>query len=63
MNKPTKREWGGYESGEVKVAKPGYEHHILIHLPHSCDEWIIGDADQARLLIADLEAAIEKYDG
>lgn len=33
-----------------------------ICLPHSCDLWVIGDADNARLLIADLQAAIKRWE-
>ena len=26
----------------------------VIYLPHSCDEWVIGDADDARAMAAEL---------
>lgn len=29
-----------------------------IMLPHSCDQWVIGDADDARQMIKDLEVLI-----
>jgi hypothetical protein len=32
----------------------------VIVLPHQCDDWVIGDSDQARKLIADLEQLIEQ---
>lgn len=28
------------------------------YLPHSCDEWVIGDSESIRMLIADLENAL-----
>lgn len=33
----------------------------VFQLPHRCDEWIIGDADNAKLLIEDLKALIKQY--
>ena len=30
-----------------------------IQLPHSCDEWVIGNADDARSLIKEIEDAIQ----
>jgi len=36
---------------------------MAIQLPHQCDSWIIGDADNARLMIKDLEAMIERLEG
>lgn len=53
--------WGGYESGMVKVDRPTHEQEAWILLPHRCDEWVIGSADQAQALIADLEAAIRTW--
>jgi hypothetical protein len=50
---------GGYRQGDARVcrwdtgtvnAKEGEA-----YLPHSCDDWRIGDADHVRLLIADLK--------
>lgn len=56
----------GYDGKEVKVMVPGrdkddpnYGTDRCIHLPHQCDDWLIGDADNARLMIKDLQAAIE----
>ena len=37
---------------------PGVKPYIA--LPHQCSDWKIGTVDQARLLIADLEALIEE---
>lgn len=47
--------WGDkYESGTVQW-DDSYEAFVL---PHQCQDWSIGDADDVRRLIADLEAAI-----
>jgi len=32
-------------------------------LPHSCDEWVIGGPDEVRALIADLQAALQAFEG
>ncbi len=29
-----------------------------VYLPHSCDNWVIGGAEQIKLLIADLQEAL-----
>lgn len=34
----------------------------LAFLPHSCDEWIVGDAAAVRALINDLEAALKELE-
>lgn len=34
----------------------------VIMLPHSCDEWVIGSPEDARTLIADLEALIPELE-
>lgn len=34
-----------------------------VYLPHSCDSWVIGGPKQIRLLIADLQAALELLEG
>ncbi len=51
-----------YKEGRVRVGIPNYEHEILIYLPHQCDEWIVGTAEDARQLIRDLEAAITRWE-
>jgi hypothetical protein len=33
--------------------------HPAIYLPHECDEWVIGGPEQVRVLIADLQEALE----
>ena len=32
-----------------------------IYLPHSCDSWVIGGPEQAKTLIADLQAYLIRY--
>ena len=51
----------GYTKGDLQYGwnassdgKEGY------YLPHSCDEWHIGDEENARALIEDLEELIAK---
>jgi hypothetical protein len=55
----------GYKQGLVEVDTVWYEDPKgpWIRLPHRCDYWVIGSADQARLLIRDLEAAIVEWEG
>jgi len=46
----------GYREGEARIGRTGYsDDKDIAYLPHSCDEWQIGDADNVRLLIADLQ--------
>lgn len=49
----------GYEKGMVTVDKSWDTGQTVIELPHQCDSWEIGDVENARLLIADLEEAIK----
>lgn len=35
---------------------------LVIALPHSCDQWVIGTADDARTLISDLEQLIPELE-
>lgn len=51
-----------YEKGMVSRFDEEYGDEDLrgkIILPHSCDEWVIGDDDDARQLIADLQALLD----
>jgi len=44
-------------------ARGDYEERLpVIVLPHSCDRWIIGGADEARQMIQDLTEAIKKFE-
>ena len=56
---------GGYGTYDLKltVERPAFGGHTdIIQLPHQCNEWEIGDADNARLLIKDLKKAIKKLE-
>ncbi len=35
---------------------------LEVSLPHQCDEWVIGDADAVRVMIADLTALLPEFD-
>ncbi len=63
IHAPERIEYSDYvASGYTKEETPEGE-YPLIFLPHSCNEWIIGGAQQARELIKDLEAAIVAIEG
>jgi hypothetical protein len=50
---------GGREAGDPLCDLHGISvEHSEAFLPHSCDEWIIGDEAAVRTLIADLELAL-----
>jgi hypothetical protein len=50
-----------YKKGQVEYGDCGWsDGPALIHLPHSCDEWIIGGKKEAEQLIKDLEKIIKK---
>ena len=48
-----------YDSSQRGTPKCGAG---TVYLPHSCDEWVIGGAEQIRALIDDLQAALEKIE-
>jgi hypothetical protein len=57
----------GYASNDwmkVEVGQPewGSTGPDIAYLPHQCDNWEIGDADDVRALIKDLQAALEKLE-
>jgi hypothetical protein len=55
--------WDRYHRGDVQISKIlGEGPTPWIHLPHQCDEWVIGDSNDARALIADLEKAIVEWE-
>ncbi len=35
---------------------------LEVSLPHQCDEWIIGGADEVRVMIADLTALLPEFE-
>jgi hypothetical protein len=49
---------------KVEVGQPewGSTGPDIAYLPHQCDNWEIGDADDVRALIKDLQAALEKLE-
>ena len=59
-----------YQQGELQITldgegvvdtENGYRASRVpcVHLPHSCDQWVIGGPEQIRALIADLRAALQ----
>lgn len=44
------------EFGEVTVEKRDDE--VRVYLPHSCDEWVIGDAEDVQEMISNLQKAL-----
>ncbi len=48
-----------YDTRRVYFGIPDYHDTEVFYLPHQCDEWIIGNAEQARELITDLETLLE----
>jgi hypothetical protein len=51
----------GYEEGTLRFGQTR-SGRFVIHLPHSCDEWEIGDADNLRLLIADAQRMLAEFE-
>ena len=47
-----------YELGEVMLDEEG-----IAFLPHSCDEWVIGDKKDVERLISDLKKLLESMEG
>ena len=55
------------ENGWEEDAMPSYDmrnsdttpQHPCCWLPHSCGEWVIGGPEQARALVADLQAWLD----
>ncbi len=43
----------------VRFGKANYEHTEWFYLPHQCDSWVIGNTDQVRELITDLQTALK----
>lgn len=53
-----------YKKGEVGFgSKYDDDYNVIgkvIELPHSYDEWVIGGVEEAKMMIEDLQEAIEK---
>lgn len=54
----------GYGDGDLKVSihEGGWcdTEGVHIELPHQCEAWVIGDADNAELMVKDLKKAIKE---
>lgn len=48
-------QWGNKIQDCSRVIDKGW----IIQLPHSCDEWVIGDVEAAESMVSDLREAIE----
>lgn len=55
-----------YKKGLVKFGRTldtqtdDYDSGIWAHLPHSCDDWVIGGVEEINFLIADLQILREE---
>ena len=54
-----------YTKGQLLVAETfdsndDYRDGVFVHLPHSCNTWVIGGIAESEALIEDLRLAIEK---
>lgn len=52
--------YGGV-GGKASIASDDYKYNTpqgQVFLEHSCDDWCIGDAENVRLMIADLEGLL-----
>lgn len=57
----------GYASNDwmkVEIGKPEFQPNgpTIAMLPHQCDDWEIGDADDVRAMIKDLKKALKKLE-
>lgn len=50
----------GYQPGAAEIAESRWWNTEAgeVGLPHSCDDWCIGDADNVRAMIKDLQALL-----
>lgn len=57
----------GYERGMVSITDDAYEEddfeekRTVAELPHQCGSWVIGNQEQVRMLIADLQRLLEEW--
>jgi len=51
---------GNYDAREDYATPHKYEGKDVAQLPHSCDEWIIGQKEEIEAMIADLQEALTK---
>ena len=55
----------GYQKGEINYDTEldfFGDKKMKFYLPHSCDSWIIGDIDNAKLLIKEIQELIKQND-
>lgn len=55
-----------YKKGDIQIGKTfdlreDSKLKRSIHLPHSCEEWVIGGVNEAELMILDLQDAIRHF--
>lgn len=56
----------GYSKGMAKILTEEENSSLIsaktgeVYLPHSCNEWVIGDKDNVKLLIRDLQELLNK---
>lgn len=50
----------GYEKGSVRLSTQWEKEisTVCAELPHSCDEWVIGDSEDVENMITDLKAIL-----
>lgn len=46
-----------FDFGIVQAKRPKDSHKWEVYLPHSCDEWVIGNLDEVQVMIDQLEKA------
>lgn len=46
----------------VKDENDDYVGKEQFYLPHSCDNWVIGGIEEAKLLLEELKSLIEQYE-
>lgn len=53
----------GYTKGSVKLSNkwPDKDPILCAELPHSCDEWVIGDAEDVANMIEDLDNIMREF--
>lgn len=53
----------GYsEKGPAAITWDPSVNALVVQLPHQCDEWVIGGAEEVRALMADLEALLSEFE-
>lgn len=50
------------EEWEKSVFKRRRVQPLVLQLPHSCDEWVIGGLEDARLFLSDLTEAVAEME-